>query len=405
MLLLEGEWVNRRVETLDVLSTQAVRRWVSVDFTVPHLFRDLLKVGDDGWVVPLATLQKKPLRHFDLRDEAGRAVPLVGREHNGAIAHAALVAVAHRALSVRGRTAPSERLRNDLAAVARQPREEALATIDCIERAAPENEECRLMLEDDAASFLLYDLAVNYILLAVTTDVEHRRVLKFGSDDSLELRRELAPRPLLGWTPQIVRVAVPAVGRTASWHGEVVIPEELRVDAAFVYDEDSREVFDLDLETDRASLYASRVALGARTVVVFGVRPERAGFPVQAFAVAAVTAGLLWLGALSGTLDSKQAGPPIALLLAGSALFAGAIAQAGEHRLVRSLFVWPRLLLLGAGLSGLVSAAFLAFSLPPGTVKLTWMICAIAASVAAILLLITLGRARPITPPPSAGHN
>ena len=46
-----------------------MRRQVSVDFTLPEPLLDELRIGPDGpWCVPLAILEKRPLRNFDLRE-------------------------------------------------------------------------------------------------------------------------------------------------------------------------------------------------------------------------------------------------------------------------------------------------------------------------------------------------
>src|SRR4051794_17742455 len=92
LLLAEETWVHRRVETIHMLSTQVLRRSVSVDFTIPGGSRRSLKVRDSGQtLVPLATLAKRPLRNFDLRDESGASVPVLSRDHNGPLAHSALM--------------------------------------------------------------------------------------------------------------------------------------------------------------------------------------------------------------------------------------------------------------------------------------------------------------------------
>ena len=90
LLLAEEAWVHRRVETLDVVSAEVVRRQVSVDFTLPGPLRPALEVGEGQCLVPLAVLRKQILRHFDLRDEAEEAVPVVARDHTMLLAGAAL---------------------------------------------------------------------------------------------------------------------------------------------------------------------------------------------------------------------------------------------------------------------------------------------------------------------------
>lgn len=120
LLFVENAWVHRRVERIEILSAQLVRRSVSVDFTVPPQAVDLLQLQNGGQsLIPVATLSKRPLHNFDLRDEGGRAVAVVGKEHNGLVAHAALLAQAELALADRERSGPSRRLVEALEVVAK----------------------------------------------------------------------------------------------------------------------------------------------------------------------------------------------------------------------------------------------------------------------------------------------
>lgn len=91
------EWINRRVETIELLSREETRRRVSIDFTLTEEQLTELEIGD-GVVVPISVLTKEPRRNFDLRDESGRAVPVLGREQNGELAHIALANAAVRVL-------------------------------------------------------------------------------------------------------------------------------------------------------------------------------------------------------------------------------------------------------------------------------------------------------------------
>ena len=77
LLTRQAAWRHRRVETIEVLSHEEVRRSVSVDFTVPFEHRDELRLSDSEWVVPLAVLDKSKLVHFDLFGEDGYALPLM----------------------------------------------------------------------------------------------------------------------------------------------------------------------------------------------------------------------------------------------------------------------------------------------------------------------------------------
>src|ERR671924_676514 len=86
LLRRQAAWRHRRVETLTMLSHEQVRRHVSIDFTVPEELREDLRLSEaDEFAVPLAFLTKRPLVHFDLRNEEGHSIPLLTAEQNTAI--------------------------------------------------------------------------------------------------------------------------------------------------------------------------------------------------------------------------------------------------------------------------------------------------------------------------------
>lgn len=382
-----------------MLSTQFLRRSVSVDFTVPSGIANALAVAGTGQsIVPLATLAKRPLRNFDLRDEAGAAVPVLGRDHNGPLAHDALLAATSRALGLAGLGKPSPNLAAQLHAVATGNPHLAQECVAELLSAAEEGDaERRALLEDDAALFLLADLADNYILAALCESIDKRRVLKLSFEEPLTTAKpSLLER--LGWRPLVIELDAPGASRTASYHAEIVVPDELRFDTCFLYDTDSGEVHAADNEADRAAVHAASVPPGTRTALLFDLRAERVGSPVVGAIVAWTTSLLLVAGVLVGDFDPTQADPAVSVLLAASAVFAGAVARSGEHRFVQALFAGPRLLLLVSALSALAAAAALAYGLPSSAVDTIWIVAAALSLAVAVALTITLVVARPIVP-------
>ena len=86
LLRHQAAWRHRRVETITVLTHEQVRRHVSIDFTVPEEQREGLRLSADEYVVPLALLAKRPLVHFDLRNEEQHSIPLLTAEQHRTIA-------------------------------------------------------------------------------------------------------------------------------------------------------------------------------------------------------------------------------------------------------------------------------------------------------------------------------
>ena len=95
-------WVLRRVEGVEFETAASLRRRVSVDFLLePAIFGDATFEWGDREIhyVPIAVLNKQPLTRFDVRDEAGSALPVMSRNKNAKITAAALIALAQSVLA------------------------------------------------------------------------------------------------------------------------------------------------------------------------------------------------------------------------------------------------------------------------------------------------------------------
>jgi len=120
-----NDWVKRRVETIEFVSDTSVRRSTSVDFRIrswlpqPVLNWD----GVEVHYFPLALLRKKSLTDFDLYDEEGRALSLLTRDKNSAIAAAALSALAQITVwTALARATDFKKLTEGLEGMPREPR-------------------------------------------------------------------------------------------------------------------------------------------------------------------------------------------------------------------------------------------------------------------------------------------
>jgi hypothetical protein len=90
------DWVKRRVETVELVSDTTVRRRVSVDFRMRSWLPKPMLHWDGAFFhyIPIALLDKGRLLRFDLRDESGRALPLLTRRKNAMISAGTLAALA-----------------------------------------------------------------------------------------------------------------------------------------------------------------------------------------------------------------------------------------------------------------------------------------------------------------------
>jgi hypothetical protein len=395
----EPRWIHRRVETIDLLAQELVRRQVSVDFTLPEPLLDDLRIGPAGpWCVPIAILEKRPLRSFDLR-EHDEWRPVLGASSGGPIAAGIVTAAAQLAVAPEALAPEVESL---LALVARSELAAARAALVELRGRAAHTPQIATILADDTCGYFLATFAESYMLVALLGEPHGRRILKYAYDDHLQLggrasrARRLARR--LGWSPFVVDVSVPTAAHAASYHAEVVVPEELRLDAWLV-DTRSDELLSTDIEraVDRASLHAPRVALDAEPLLVTAIVAERAELPTLALATSAVTALLLLIGAAVADLGSPTAGSSVALLLAGSVLFATAVARSGEHRLVRGIFAGPRWLLSIVAVAALAAAASVAFGADDAVHDVIWLASGGVSLVACLSLAVGFLNAASLT--------
>jgi hypothetical protein len=392
----EPRWIHRRVETVDLLTQELVRRQVSVDFTLPEPLLDDLRIGPDGpWCAPLAILEKRPLRNFDLR-EHDEWRPILGASTGGPIAAGVVTAAAQLAIAPHA-------LEPDVASlleqIARSDLDEARAAMRQLHRRADHVSQIAQILADETSGYFLATFAESYMLIALLGDEPRgRRILKYAYEEHLRLGggasrpRRLARR--LGWSPFVVDVAVPTAAHAASYHAEVILPEELRLDA-WIVDTRTDELLSTDIEraVDRASLHAPRVALDAEPLLVAAIVPERADLPTLAFATSAVTSLLLLIGAVFGDFGTPAAGSAVALLLAGSVLFATTVARSGEHRLVRGIFAGPRWLLSIVAVGALAAAASVAFGADDGVREVIWFSAGALSLLACLTLAVGFFRA------------
>src|SRR4051794_32620151 len=91
-LTRDTEWINRRVERIELVDDETIRRQVSVDFTLPAW------LADDGATVyvPVAVLRRRALTNFDVWQEDARTLPILNTVRNGSISAWALKDLARR---------------------------------------------------------------------------------------------------------------------------------------------------------------------------------------------------------------------------------------------------------------------------------------------------------------------
>jgi hypothetical protein len=398
-------WINRRVETIELLSHEETRRRVSIDFTLSAEQKAELTT-EHGAVIPISVMTKEARRNFDLRDESGAAVPVLGKEMNGELAHLAVMGEVFDAVEGSFDQDEFNLAWAELSEVVVAEPDKAVEMLntfvgraergDHLPSAAWSRPSCRELLEA---------LRHNYVLFAVVDPAcQGRRILKYSSgedfDDRLTGRRfeRLAPLAMLDrvWRPgrREFQLRCPEAWRAKSFHVEVVIPEELRIETAFFYDFSRDRLLSApDSNRNRASLYAdcavnADVEMDAYVVIA----SERRGATTQAAVTGAVVASLIWLGVVSG-LEFNDPDASVSIVVAGAALYSGMTAARGESSLVSRVFSTPRFLLALISVCALGAAATLAMEFPSSRPTTVWLAGAIVSTAASICLLWSAIRA------------
>jgi hypothetical protein len=382
LLLDPAAWRHRRVETLTVLSHEQIRRAVSVDFTVPVEWRDLLQLSPAGeYVVPLALLVKRPLVHFDLRNEEGHSVPMLTAAQNAMIDYELLVAALEFDL---------EHLEVDEATVtavmgAASPVIETVVgggssagTADRIER--------DVGLPLGRFSDLVAALGKGFIVWAVVRDIDRRRVLKFAYDEPF------AQLPKFRYVYDAEGCA-----EAASYHAEVVVPPELKARTTILREFATEvELARGPEDTDRPAVYFSVDPRNepAQPVLAVAYGAERGRFLVPAAIVATVITLLVALPRLFADLEALagSAGPAIGLVLSTSAVFSALVLRTDEHPLVRLMLVRYRLCLVASTLAALFATAVLGFQADAWLLNAGWTVSAVVSAAAAGILIFVAAR-------------
>ena len=375
LLRRPAAWRHRRVETLTMLSHEQVRRHVSIDFTVPAEHRQGLRLSDaDEYAVPLTFIAKRPLVHFDLRNEEGHAIPLLTAEQNVLIARELLYQLLEADLADQE---AGEETQAAVMSAAGDVVEAALGDLDTT--GAVERLE-RAHGLDPLPDFrtMIEALSHHFLLWALVRGLDRRRVFKFAYDEAF------AQRPGLAYVYD-----APGCAEAWSYHVEVAVPVDLKARTTRLRDAETGEVLVSGVvDADRPALYfsADPANLPARPEVVVDYGAERTRFLAPGAIVATVIALLVSLPWLFADLEALagSAGPAIGIVLSTSAVFSALVLRTDEHPLLRRLLVRYRLCLAASTLAALFAAASLGFQAENWIIRLTW-------AVAAVVSILTAG--------------
>jgi hypothetical protein len=376
LLRYQGAWRHRRVETITVLDHELMRRHVSIDFTVPEDRREGLRVSADEFVVPLALLDKRPLVHFDLRNEEQHSIPLLTADQHRTIARELLY----------------RQLGEDLAGEAL---EAAGDLIEAVLADEPHEVEPQIAALEQAHAVELTDfraiaavLSHRFILWAIVRGLDRRRVFKFAYDEPFGR----GPGFLFGFGANGCTEAL-------SYHVEVAVPEDLKARSTRLVDGATRQQLAAgERDTDRPAIFfrtQAPVPEAPRILILFAV--ERWRFLAPAALVATIIALLVAPPFLFADLKAlpDTAGAAVGLVLSTSAVFSVLVLRTDEHALLRLMLVKARALLAASTVAALFAAASIGFDTAGWVIEGTWAVAALVSVLTAGILIVEALRAPP----------
>lgn len=394
-------FVNRRVETIEVVDQQTSRRRVSVDVTVRR-GGNLEAAGQQRLrVLPIGLLARQPLHNFDITDEDGRALPILTRDEGERIVVAGLRSYAEEILKEL-EVELVDPVAEDLDTLATGTEVQALsAYLRMLEASAAEpgdetDQELRAALEqrkalfDNPAMRRLMRLLTRAFILFVQTDVEvgSRRIYKFTFEHATNTKERSARRWLmvrLGLRHSHMPLDATAAQQARSFHVEVAAPPNLEIARARLHAAGCRD--------EKAGGGLGRVhlniaqATGPGTVDI-KFRTQRGGFLRAALLTSALACALLFLGRtrLDNLATEVEAASTMLLIVPG--LLAAYLARPGEHALASALLVGVRAMVLVTGLCSIGAGLVLVVELSAEDRELWWAFLAYLSGLAAFFVAL-----------------
>ena len=365
-LTRDKEWINRRVERIELVDDETIRRQVSVDFTLPAW------LADEGATVyvPVAVLRKQALTNFDVWQEDAQTLPVLNTARNGSISAWALKDLARRGAAAQHQTIREQerldellaKVANERTPVARQARGEVLKDFSA------------LMASGTPLGTISEVLADGFqLLVPVEMHANTTRVIKFRYDETIAWRggdffsRAFSavvrgPFEFIGWWPKRWDLSLQSLERGQGYHLEAVAPAELDIyDAVIKRRTPPTQRDDTIAEgggKERVHLVPARAHRQGRNRLTVKLRPQRGGVIVAYTATALLAAAELLLGRPHVREIEPQTGSALLLLL--PTLIAAFLIRPGEHTFASRMLVGVRFLTAVAALAPLWAAGALA---------------------------------------------
>ncbi len=391
------------------------------------------------YYVPLTLIDKEKMTRFDFTDERSASLPLLGSTEKGVMASGLLIALADKALAPKNMSLPPE-IADEFRAIAEARPRQAIKLLGCfMERSHLPGVYAVLHGPSRPARVLralLRALAQCYILaVPLAQGPYHKRLIKFSYEENLTFK--FAPylegnmlhrsaqwmvrfaRDLIrtfGWRARQIWLGAPAYGHGGSYHFEISAPPGTKITQMTLVGltvtpemNESKVTWtssqEIGISAPLEEQYLPHVCCrekkpGAFAVAYTKIRLTsptviRAAFFAALGTALALIVGYHFLEHLL-TEHNDLAGAGAALLLFVPTAASIYISRTQEHPMVTSMLLGVRLasLLSGASAFAAASVLILAHNVNAkgnwlGEARTAWVICSVAAVIAALMLMGT----------------
>jgi hypothetical protein len=392
LLAAPESWMQRRVESVTVVSISLVRRAISIDMVLPvESARSDLRVDPEDpaspMVFPLGFLRKAQLIDFDLR-ERGSPLLLVRAELNACVA-AALIA--QEAKSDGYTEADVRKAMPYFRRIAGADRDDARRAFREVFGGNVTERGFDLARRARAVAEWLRDFYV--LLIELPETGTRRRLVSFATDQVVQRRvgeRSIPRRLGLEATP--FTLDAPSVDHAASYHVEIDVPRGCTITSAAVVANGSAVHSTTQLLGRRAAIYP-RVASGVGPHLALKLQQEQRYFFLPAAIISALIAVILGLGSLVVGLGGTPQTAASALLLSGLSVVTGLVLRNDEEPLTAELHVFARGVLMLVTVAALFAGTVIALGAHNRGLGIAWTAAFVVAAAGAATLSLGAFRA------------
>lgn len=430
--LNQPAWIERHVETLELLGGRSAFRRLTIDLVLPSEPESWIP-DEDGlasYCIPVARLAKdEPASFIDLRDEQGTTLPLLTRRANATISERALRLAVGQLV---GEEEIDPVLDEALKTVVEDEGLPAEIAAGIYRRAAEATDGLSSGPEAERLGQVVSQLQANsFLWIGLRGRPSSRRVLKLcyrisltapivparrieketieeldlpieyeGPIDFLGTSRQLFARftAAVGWDAIDLRIDDPMMQDPQSYHFQVQAPAGLEVSEIMPARMPTGDF--LSFYSANQHLYMSAADPGQLIPLTLRLRVQRRGLLNLSMLTTFVITALLWFvsircGRIDGQAEQSGAQITAAVLLVVPALLVLFSTRPAENALASSMLTGVRSSVLLCGLSAMASAAAIGGVRPFDSLKTSLLVAAGISTVAMLTVSVAwLGSSR-----------